>query len=225
MSTAVSMELDTPREVKEEQTPTQNLSLDDDDAQGGAPSLVYLCTARGEKVPASRSQCRKFSVFFEGVLDDPKCDTIKVHESIPKRMLELIVEWMEYHDKVPSLKVEKPIRTSDIKVLLGEWDAAFCQKLSQEDTFELMVISNHFRMPDLLTLCFVAAAAPCKDKTPAELQQMFNISGDYTDEEEREIEKKWGHIFRKPVMGLKKQAPAVQQSVGNNNNNLEEKKE
>lgn len=78
-------------------------------------------------------------------------------------------------------------RTDD----LCAWDVEFC-KVDLNTLFELLLAANYLDIHDLLhTCCKAVANNTIKGKTPEEIRTTYNITRDFTPEEEAEAEKEW----------------------------------
>ena len=76
--------------------------------------------------------------------------------------------------------------------VVGEWDAEFVS-IDQEMLFELILAANYMDIKSLLDLTCAKVASTIKGKSPEEIRTQFNISSDFTPEEEAQIreEQKW----------------------------------
>ena len=54
---------------------------------------------------------------------------------------EKVVEYLEHHVKVPPRKIEKPLKTSNMVDLVGEWDAKFADT-DQDVMFKTLLVSG-----------------------------------------------------------------------------------
>eukprot|EP00475_Leptophrys_vorax_P042992 TRINITY_DN813_c0_g1_i1.p1 TRINITY_DN813_c0_g1~~TRINITY_DN813_c0_g1_i1.p1 ORF type:complete len:208 (-),score=58.73 TRINITY_DN813_c0_g1_i1:53-604(-) len=100
--------------------------------------------------------------------------------------LEKIVEWMKYHSKVPPRAIPRPLKTSNMKETVGEWDAQYVD-VEVELVFDVLLSANYLGIVPLLELCCAKIASMMLGKTPRQIRSAFNITADFTPEEEQEI--------------------------------------
>lgn len=60
-------------------------------------------------------------------------------------------------------------------------------KLDQAQMFNLILAANYLNYPQLLDATCGVVANMCKNKSPEEIRQTFNIKNDFTPEEEAEV--------------------------------------
>lgn len=118
-------------------------------------------------------------------------EELKARELIPlpelsADILKLVIQFMIKHRDDPLKKIEKPIKTTSLKEIVGEWDAEFVN-LEQEPLFKLILAANYLDMPDLLELGICKLATMVKGKDPEEIKRLFNIEPDITPEEEKMV--------------------------------------
>jgi S-phase kinase-associated protein 1 len=132
---------------------------------------------------------------------------IQVNESVLKK----VIEWCEHHknDPQPAQDDDSDSRkkTTDIE----EWDQKFMQ-VDQEMLFEIILVSyfnylvifivlcadllqasNYLDIKPLLDVGCKTVANMIKGKSPEEIRKTFNITNDFTPEEEEQIrrENEW----------------------------------
>lgn len=107
-------------------------------------------------------------------------------------ILRKVIEWATHHkdDPVPPVDEEevRDRRTDDIPA----WDQEFL-KVDQGTLFELIQAANYLDIKGLLDVTCKTVANMIKGKTPEEIRKTFNITNDFTPEEEKAIreENRW----------------------------------
>jgi S-phase kinase-associated protein 1 len=98
-----------------------------------------------------------------------------------------------YHSIDPLREIEKPLRSSDMSDLVQPWYADFLSRLTQEQIFDVILLSNMILFETLKTLACATVASMIKGKTPEQIRTLFNIVNDFTPEEEAQVieENKW----------------------------------
>eukprot|EP01083_Nonionella_stella_P104749 300623_1 len=89
-------------------------------------------------------------------------------------------------------EIEKPLKSSNMKEVVQEWFAEFVN-VEQSLLFELILAANYMDIKPLLDLTCATVASMIKGKTPEEIRRTFNISNDFSPEEEAQVreENKW----------------------------------
>lgn len=108
--------------------------------------------------------------------------------SVSGSVLAKVIEYCTFHVNdpvVPAPVVEQPKkdeekRTDDI----GEWDLAFCNAMDKDTLFTVILAANYLDISSLLAVLCKNVANMIKGKTPDELRIAFNITEDFTPEEE-----------------------------------------
>jgi S-phase kinase-associated protein 1 len=107
---------------------------------------------------------------------------------VKKPLFDKILEFLDYHSNHgPMRKIAKPVASKNIGDFVDEFDARLVAECSQEMLFELILAANNLDMKDLMDLCCAQVACLIKGKTPEEIRQTFNITNDFTPEEEAQV--------------------------------------
>ncbi|ETV88697.1 hypothetical protein H257_00218 [Aphanomyces astaci] len=112
--------------------------------------------------------------------------------NVKSTVLSKVIEFCSHHHNNPMADIEKPLRSGDMNDVVGEWDASFVD-IEQDLLFELILAANYMDIKSLLDLACAKVASMIKGKTPQEIRETFNITNDFTPEEESQIreENKW----------------------------------
>ncbi|CCE33685.1 E3 ubiquitin ligase complex SCF subunit scon-3 [Claviceps purpurea] len=137
------------------------------------------------------------SMLIKNMLDDIGDEGISETNPIPipnvnEAVLRKVIEWCEHHRSDPPQAQDDESdgrrRTTDIE----EWDQKFMQ-VDQEMLFEIILASNYLDIKPLLDVGCKTVANMIKGKSPEEIRKTFNITNDFTPEEEEQIrrENEW----------------------------------
>lgn len=138
----------------------------------------------------------KRSMLLTNLIDDLGLD-VAANSPVPlpnvtEPVLQKIVEWCEHHrnDPLPTADDDNESRkkTTDI----DEWDQKYMQ-VDQEMLFEIILAANYMDIKALLDVGCKTVANMIKGKSPEEIRKTFNITNDFTPEEEEQIrrENEW----------------------------------
>ncbi|KFY32035.1 hypothetical protein V493_00573 [Pseudogymnoascus sp. VKM F-4281 (FW-2241)] len=111
-----------------------------------------------------------------------------VNESVLKK----VIEWCEHHKDDPPASADDDSDTRKKTTDIEEWDQKFMQ-VDQEMLFEIILASNYLDIKPLLDVGCKTVANMIKGKSPEEIRKTFNITNDFTPEEEDQIrrENEW----------------------------------
>ncbi|KAG5930393.1 E3 ubiquitin ligase complex SCF subunit scon-3 [Claviceps africana] len=137
------------------------------------------------------------SMLIKNMLDDIGDEMISQTNPIPipnvnEAVLRKVIEWCDHHRNDPPQPQDDESdgrrRTTDIE----EWDQKFMQ-VDQEMLFEIILASNYLDIKPLLDVGCKTVANMIKGKSPEEIRKTFNITNDFTPEEEEQIrrENEW----------------------------------
>ncbi|KAI2471514.1 E3 ubiquitin ligase SCF complex, Skp subunit [Annulohypoxylon bovei var. microspora] len=142
-----------------------------------------------EKTVAERS------LLIKNMLEDlgPNADgqTIPI-PNVTEPVLRKVIEWCEHHRNDPPATNEDESDNRKKTTDIDEWDQKFMQ-VDQEMLFEIILASNYLDIKALLDVGCKTVANMIKGKSPEEIRKTFNITNDFTHEEEEQIrrENEW----------------------------------
>jgi len=115
--------------------------------------------------------------------------------NVDEKTLRKIIEYVEHnHNKVRTI-IEKPIKSVHMKDLTDEWNANFIDSFEDnEHIFNLINAADYLDINCLLDLSCAKVASIIKNKTPTEIRKTFNITNDFTPEQEEHIEKETNRL-------------------------------
>ncbi|KAK8149547.1 hypothetical protein MY1884_005356 [Beauveria asiatica] len=159
-------------------------------------SKIWLVSNDNATMEVDRAVCER-SMLIKNMLEDVGDGSIRQDNPIPipnvnEAVLRKVIEWCTYHrnDPVQAADDESDVRkkTTDI----DEWDQKFMQ-VDQEMLFEIILASNYLDIKPLLDVGCKTVANMIKGKSPEEIRKTFNITNDFTPEEEEQIrrENEW----------------------------------
>jgi S-phase kinase-associated protein 1 len=157
---------------------------------------VWLASNDGATIEVDRVVAER-SILIKNMLDDVGSDLLSHDNPIPipnvnEAVLRKVIEWCEHHRNDPPQAQDDESdarkKTTDIE----EWDQKFMQ-VDQEMLFEIILASNYLDIKPLLDVGCKTVANMIKGKSPEEIRKTFNITNDFTPEEEEQIrrENEW----------------------------------
>lgn len=155
---------------------------------------IILASNEGTHIEVDRVVAER-SMLIKNLIEDLGDDAITSPIPIPNvndPVLRKVVEWCEHHrnDAAQSADDDNDNRkkTTDI----DEWDQKFMQ-VDQEMLFEIILAANYLDIKALLDVGCKTVANMIKGKSPEEIRKTFNITNDFTKEEEEQIrrENEW----------------------------------
>jgi len=162
-------------------------------AESKGPKLT-LQSNDGASVAVDRDVAER-SVLIKNLIEDMGEEALTAPIPIPnvnEPVLRKVIEWCEHHRTDPPQanddENDNRKKTTDI----DEWDQKFMQ-VDQEMLFEIILASNYLDIKALLDVGCKTVANMIKGKSPEEIRKTFNITNDFTPEEEEQIrrENEW----------------------------------
>ncbi|KAK7414509.1 E3 ubiquitin ligase complex SCF subunit scon-3 [Neonectria magnoliae] len=165
-------------------------------ADGSSAQKVWLASNDSATIEVDRVVAER-SMLIKNMLEDVGDDSIRQDNPIPipnvnEAVLRKVIEWCEHHRNDPPQAQDDESdarkKTTDIE----EWDQKFMQ-VDQEMLFEIILASNYLDIKPLLDVGCKTVANMIKGKSPEEIRKTFNITNDFTPEEEEQIrrENEW----------------------------------
>ncbi|KAK1765765.1 Skp1 family, dimerization domain-containing protein [Phialemonium atrogriseum] len=124
----------------------------------------------------------------DGALEDNPIPIPNVNEAVLRK----VIEWCEHHRNDPPQTADDENDSRKKTTDIEEWDQKFMQ-VDQEMLFEIILASNYLDIKPLLDVGCKTVANMIKGKSPDEIRKTFNITNDFTPEEEEQIrrENEW----------------------------------
>merc|ERR1712169_45348 len=131
-----------------------------------------------------------FSSF--GKLGEEAMDEAIPIPNVNAAVLKKVIEWCQHHKHDPPSSNEDDSDSRKKTTDIEEWDQKFMQ-VDQEMLFEIILAANYLDIKALLDVGCKTVANMIKGKSPEEIRKTFNITNDFTPEEEEQIrrENEW----------------------------------
>lgn len=165
--------------------------------------VLQSCDDEPKEFVCSKEACKMSNLIKDMLEDSPEGGSDPVQIPVPTvnaDTLKYVVQYIEYHHANRARTLERPLK-DNLKNLISPWDKAFLYtdlvKDDQEENHELLVHvimgANFLNIKDLLDLTCACIANMIRGKSPEEIRRLFNITNDFTPEEEERIreENKW----------------------------------
>lgn len=112
--------------------------------------------------------------------------------NVKATVLQKVIEFCQHHLEEPMTEIEKPLKSQNMADVVQKWYADFVD-LEQVLLFELILAANYMDIKPLLDLTCATVASMIKGKSPEDIRATFNITNDFTPEEEAQVreENKW----------------------------------
>jgi S-phase kinase-associated protein 1 len=157
--------------------------------------IVKLVSKEGDvhEVPLAVA---KMSTLVATTIDDDDDDDDDDDEDIDREIplpnvkdsvLTKVIEYCTHHSTVEAMtQIQTPLKSSKIEDLVQPWYAEFV-RIEQSLLFELVTAANFMDVKPLLDLTCLAVSVSIKGKSASELRNIFNISNEFTPEEETQV--------------------------------------
>mmetsp|Transcript_478 Transcript_478/g.746 ORF Transcript_478/g.746 Transcript_478/m.746 type:complete len:174 (+) Transcript_478:50-571(+) len=164
--------------------------MDGDDVHG----TVKLVSKEGDtfEVPVEIAKLSNLVITTLGEDDcaDDNDDTNMVEIPLPNvkaTVLAKVIEYCTHYKQVESMtSITTPLKSNRIEDIVQEWYADFVN-VDQTLLFELVTAANFMDIKALLDLTCLAVSVLIKGKSAEEIRRIFNISNDFSSEEEDQV--------------------------------------
>jgi len=155
---------------------------------------LTLVSNDGVSIEADRVVAER-SMLIKNMLEDLGDEVAATPVPIPnvnEQVLKKVLEWCEHHKNDPVTTQDDDSDSRKKTTDIEEWDQKFMQ-VDQEMLFEIILASNYLDIKPLLDVGCKTVANMIKGKSPEEIRKTFNITNDFTPEEEEQIrrENEW----------------------------------
>jgi S-phase kinase-associated protein 1 len=155
---------------------------------------ITLVSNEGAEVHVERNVAER-SMLIKNMMED--LGEAAMTQSVPipnvnESVLKKVIEWCEHHKNDPPAAADDDSDSRKKTTDIEEWDQKFMQ-VDQEMLFEIILASNYLDIKPLLDVGCKTVANMIKGKSPEEIRKTFNITNDFTPEEEEQIrrENEW----------------------------------
>ncbi|KAG0374377.1 hypothetical protein BGX24_010487 [Mortierella sp. AD032] len=155
-----------------------------------AHSQILLTSSEGTEFLIDRDIADK-SMLLKCMLEDIG----EIGQAVPLPnvsgpILTKVIEYCTHHRDDPNFLSANDDVTADI----DEWDLEYC-KVDQGTLYELILAANYLDIKPLMDLTCKTVANMIKAKSPEEIRKTFNITNDFTPEEEDQVRRENGKVL------------------------------
>jgi S-phase kinase-associated protein 1 len=127
--------------------------------------------------------------------EDDESDEVKdiPLPNVSANVLQKVIEFCKHYQEEAMTSIQTPLKSSKLEDLVQQWYADFV-KIEKNMLFDLVAAANFMDIKPLLDLTCLAVSILIKGKSAAELREMFNISSDFSPEEDAQIKKENGWV-------------------------------
>lgn len=130
----------------------------------------------------------KQSETIKNLIDDAGIESAIPLPNVTGKTLVKVVEYCKYHAEHPTLPKKEGEDEDEKKNEICGWDADFA-KMDKPELFDLILAANYLDVKPLLLMTCQTVANMIKGKTPEEIKKEFNVTRDFTPEEEEQVRK------------------------------------
>ena len=113
-------------------------------------------------------------------------DSTEIPLNLKSSILKKVKEYLEYYKNKKPPKIERPLPTNNFRECVDELDFNFTD-IDLDTIMELILASNYLNIKSLLDLSSAKIASIIKCDSTEEIRKMFNITTNFTPEEEQLI--------------------------------------
>eukprot|EP00808_Paulinella_micropora_P021522 g19405.t1 len=146
--------------------------------------IVYLVAKDETRIPVRRKAAQMCGLIAKMTVQE--VFDVKV-ANCSSEVLAKVNQYLEHHVDNPAQAIEKPLKSANmLEAVSDPWDAEFVD-VPQELLFGLIQAANFLEATSLLDLCCAKVASMIKGKTPEQIRETFNITNDFTADEEAAV--------------------------------------
>lgn len=149
--------------------------LDDDIAE---TTMITLLTNDGKEISINK-KLTHYSDLLSSILENDRRETRITLHNVNSVMAEKIIEYLNYYDNNPFIKIKKPLVTDDLRDNIemknyadNSWYANYAN-LDNDTVIDIILAANYMGIQSLLLLACAQIAAKMKNKEPEEIKEMF----------------------------------------------------
>ena len=148
---------------------------------------IKLKSAENKKFIIDKKAAKRSGLLKNCIEDDENFKELNLID-IDSKFLKIIIEFLEhYKDSEPKLP-PKPLKDSNVMQYLDEWSKKFFSKLNLEDIISLTNASDYMDIGCLMQICCTFIASSMIDHPVDEVQNVFGIENNLTEEEMKEYD-------------------------------------
>lgn len=107
---------------------------------------------------------------------------------VPSIILSKVIEFCRHYQEHERMnEITKPLQTNNLRDIVQEFYASFIDYDDTDLLFQMTAAANYMDIPPLLDLCCAAVACKIKGKTTEQIRHEFDITNDFTPEEEEKV--------------------------------------
>ena len=143
---------------------------------------IKVVSEDGKVVELSKKAAEK-SEILKGMIEDYPDDTELQVKSVKGDALVKIKEYLEHYEETEPKEIHKPLKGTDFKDCVDEWDYNFIGKVDDNETLEnLILAANFLNIRPLLILLAAKIASKIKGVNTQTIRNVFGIKGLNDDE-------------------------------------------
>lgn len=146
---------------------------------------IILLSSDNKEIKVEKQIIEK-SILIKNMIEDIEDDESAIPiPNVNENILQKVIEWCKYYkDDLINTEYEEINKNSDV----NEWYKNFFD-LDQDMLFDIILAANYLDIKQLLTTGCKIVANMIKGKSAEEIRKTFNITNDFTQQEEAKIKK------------------------------------
>ena len=151
------------------------------------PNKIIKVQGDDEKIVEMTSGAAQRSVVLKDMIENYPDDPVYTIKSVKGDTLEKIKEYLEHYANSEPPIVPKPLKSSDFKECVDEWDYNFIGKVDDNEILENMILAANFmNIKPLLILLAAKIASKIKDVNTQTIRTVFGIK-ELNEEEKKQF--------------------------------------
>ena len=155
-------------------------------------TTVIIISSDRERFELSKRAAMRSQLIKESISGNNEDDIEFNVNNVKGNVLKKVVEYLDHYKDQEPKEIERPLPSANLNECVDEWDNNFID-IDLDLIFELILAANYLDIKPLLDLSSAKVSSIIKGETTEEIKKIFDISNDFTPEEEKQIieENKW----------------------------------
>ena len=161
--------------------------------------ILKIKTKNSDEIIEIEQNLYKYSKYFSDIVNHSNefgelNDSISINlDTIEISTLTHTIEFLNYYQSNPFKHIPKPLPTDNLNEFVDKWYMDYISNKNMEEIFKIIQACNFLEVSSLLELTCAYVATIIKTKSVEEIRKIFNITNDFTKEEEEAIkaESRW----------------------------------
>jgi len=149
--------------------------------------VITLTSSDAQKITIDEKSAER-SELLKGLLQDYTENSDVSITEIKGEVLKKIVEYLTHYKETDPKEIPKPLPSANLLDVTDEWDVTYINSVDLDTVIDIIQGANFMDIKPLLHLACAKVASIMTQSSAKEIQRIFNIECDLTEQELKEYE-------------------------------------